>query len=111
MTDRIINEVSGFYGISYNEMKSATRLREIVQARHVAIYFLQKYTQQTKTAIGAIFYRDHTTVIHAYNSIENLLFSDSVFRSDIEYLDNIFKEYLNNPISQEIYMENDFFTN
>lgn len=50
-------------GISIIQLKSKTRLRQVVYVRQVAVYLIQKYTSLTMHKTGEIFDRDHSTVI------------------------------------------------
>ena len=61
-------------GVSVNDISKRTRRREIVQARHIAMYFLSKYTRLSLKSIGDQFGSyDHSTVIHAKNLCEDQL--------------------------------------
>src|SRR5690606_2052522 len=66
-------------------VRAKTRKREIVQARQVAMYFCKVFTQHSLKTIGLHFGgRDHSTVIHAIQSVENQIETDSKFRDMIE---------------------------
>ena len=59
------------YGISIEEIIGASRRRQFVNARHVAMYVTRELTDLSFPAIAAEFGdRDHTTVIHAVNKIQ-----------------------------------------
>lgn len=65
-------------------VRAKTRKREIVQARQVAMYFCKVFTQHSLKTIGLHFGgRDHSTVIHAIQSVENQMETDSKFRDMI----------------------------
>jgi len=57
------------YKISFEDMMSGSRKRTIVLPRMVLMYKLYQ-TGFTLTEVGAIFNRDHTTVINAIRKIE-----------------------------------------
>lgn len=57
------------YKISYEDMMSGSRRRTIVLPRMVLMYKLYQ-TGFTMTEVGAIFNRDHTTVLNAIRRIE-----------------------------------------
>lgn len=57
------------YKISFEEMMSGSRKRSISLPRMVLMYKLYQ-TGFTLTEVGAIFNRDHTTVINAIRKIE-----------------------------------------
>ena len=59
--------------VSYEEMKHKTRKREVVQARQIAMTLIKDYTKLSLKNIGMKFGgRDHSTVIHACNTIDDL---------------------------------------
>jgi chromosomal replication initiator protein len=57
------------YKITFEDMMSGSRKRTIVLPRMVLMYKLYQ-TGFTLTEVGAIFNRDHTTVINAVRKIE-----------------------------------------
>jgi len=66
-------------------IRARTRKREAVQARQVAMYFCKQMTNHSLKTIGLRFGgRDHSTVIHAYQSVENQLDIDPRFKEMIE---------------------------
>lgn len=75
--ESIAKIVSGYYKITLADMKSKSRNKDITRARHVAIYLSRKIVAATQQEV-AKFYggRDHSTVIHAVNSITDKLKTD-----------------------------------
>jgi chromosomal replication initiation ATPase DnaA len=72
--EAIINAVCGYFDITWDEMKRATRLRRVVVPRHVCMFFLQRYTTLSLKTIGLLLNRvDHTSVIHAIATVKNLI--------------------------------------
>ena len=67
---------------------SKTRKREISQARQIAMYLGRNFTKKSLAAIGAeIGGRDQATVLHACNTVSDLIETDKNFKqyvSDIE---------------------------
>ncbi|MDR2166857.1 MAG: chromosomal replication initiator protein DnaA [Clostridiales bacterium] len=62
--------VSGYYGISTEEMLGRRRTADIIYARHVAMYLCRMIIDQPLKAIGKEFGgKDHTTIIHAVDKI------------------------------------------
>ncbi len=83
--DLIIKTVSEFYNITVNDLKSKSRKQEIVYARQIAMYFAKEYTKYTLKAIGYHFgNRDHTTVIHALQSVHDLMTSNSRVNEEVD---------------------------
>ena len=68
-------------------MKGKIKKREIVIPRQVAMYFCKRYTQLTLALIGENFGgRDHSTVIHALESVEDMMKADANFKNSVEEL-------------------------
>lgn len=83
----IIHCISEFYEISSTDLKQKGRKKEIAIARQVAMFLMRKELQMPYTGIGRYFGgRDHTTVLHACEKIENLLKNDEKTKKDISYL-------------------------
>jgi chromosomal replication initiation ATPase DnaA len=61
------------HNLKTQDLSGLCRLAQIVTARHVAMWFLKNNTPFSYKAIGEIFNRDHSTALHAYRKIENLL--------------------------------------
>ncbi len=77
--------VASYYGIDLAKLLGKSRKREIVQARHVAIYLCKEHTAHTLKAIGDFFGgRDHSTVIHAVTTTQDRLDIEPAFRADVE---------------------------
>jgi len=71
--NQIINDVCDFYGITMPQIKGKSRLRSYVKARFVSMYLLRKRTDLTFMEIARMFHRDHTSVIYAFQTIEEVL--------------------------------------
>ncbi len=79
--------VCDFFGIGVDQVKSKTRKREIVQARQISMYFSKDLTKSSLKTIGMHFGgRDHSTVIHACQTVNDLIETDKKFKSDVEEL-------------------------
>ena len=77
--------VSKFFNISIDDMKDKARKKEIVIARQVAMYFSKDFTNNSLKSIGFHFGgRDHSTVIHAVQSVNDMIDTDNIFRKNIE---------------------------
>ena len=70
----IMNEASGYFGISIDELIGSSRSRTLVTARQIAMYLCRELTDLSLPAIGQSFGgRDHTTVMHADRKIRQLM--------------------------------------
>ena len=85
--DFIQKTVSDYFSISLDDMKDKTRKREIVIARQVAMYLSKEYTGHSLKSIGYHFGgRDHSTVIHAVQAVNDMMDTDSKMKNAIEEL-------------------------
>lgn len=74
--NKVARVICDYFDISLSELKSATRKREIVLARHYFFYLCMRYTKTSPAKIG--FYcggRDRTTIYNGETAIENLKFT------------------------------------
>ncbi len=79
--------VCEYYNIGYDKLQAKTRKREIVQARQISMYLAKKFTKNSLKTIGDHFGgRDHTTVIHSCQTVNNLMDTDGVFRDQVKDL-------------------------
>lgn len=85
--DDIKEEVSGYYSIPVELLSSKTRKHEVVLARQVAMYLAKQLTNMSLKSIGSHFGgRDHTTVLHSCQMIENYLDTDQTVARAVEHL-------------------------
>jgi len=90
--DNIIKTCSNYFRIPFENMQSKSRMRNLVVARHITMWYLLNQTEMTLTEVGGIFgSRDHTSVIHAKKSVNNSLTSkfDNEYKTHIENLNVI----------------------
>jgi len=75
------------------DMEMRGRKREHVTARQLAMSFIRDRTFLPLKVIGGMFGgRDHTTVIHAIQAVEDLKDSDKRFKKQFEYLDSLIEK-------------------
>lgn len=87
--DYITKVVCEFYNVEENKVREKNRKQEVVIARQVAMYLSKKLTKSSLKTIGLHFGgRDHSTVIHACNSIETLTETDAKAKEAIESIKN-----------------------
>jgi chromosomal replication initiator protein len=85
--DYIQKTVSDYFKVNLDDLKAKTRKKEIVIARQVAMYFSKDYTSHSLKSIGYHFGgRDHSTVIHAVQSVNDMIDTDAKFRFAIDEL-------------------------
>ena len=85
--DYIQKAVAAYFNITQDMMRSKSRKRELVVARQVAMYFSKEYTNHSLKSIGQHFGgRDHSTVIHAVQAVNDMLETDSKFKNSVHEL-------------------------
>jgi chromosomal replication initiator protein len=88
--DEIQKKVTEHYNIRLSDMHSPRRSRSIARPRQVAMYLAKSITTRSLPEIGRKFGgRDHTTVIHAIKTIEEIMVNDPSLAEDIELLTRI----------------------
>ena len=82
-TKDIITTVCQHLNVAEKVMTARTRQREAVRARNIAMYLIKKYTDSSLAQIGACVHRDHATVAHALNTMNDLMSYDAVLRQEV----------------------------
>ncbi len=82
--ETIAKSVAQYYKIPMGDLRSKTKTKEVVQARHVSMFLIDKLLKPTLKENGNFFSkRDHTTVIHAIQAIKDRMKNDSVLAQQI----------------------------
>jgi len=87
--ENITKVVCDHLGVAENKIRDKTRKKEIVLARQIAMYLSKNLTLSSLKTIGLHFGgRDHSTVIHACNTIEEYKVTDVSFSKILEEIKN-----------------------
>ncbi len=90
--DDIVEKVCSHFHVSPEEVNGKCRKRNLVEARQVSMYLAQKHTKLTASRIGKLVAgRDHSTVIHSCEKVEERLKMDDAFCQVITKIENSFK--------------------
>jgi chromosomal replication initiator protein len=85
--DLIQKEVADSFGVRPADLKSKRRTRTVVLPRQVAMYLCRQMTGASLPEIGSFFGgKDHSTVIHSCNTIEEKKEKDPELKARIEAL-------------------------
>ncbi len=85
--DSIQKVVCDYFRIRPSDMRSKKRTRTITVPRQVAMYLCRRYTDASFPAIGDRFGgRDHSTVIHAAQVVDQRMKDDPTFEATVERL-------------------------
>ncbi|MFA4889334.1 MAG: chromosomal replication initiator protein DnaA [Candidatus Omnitrophota bacterium] len=81
------------FGISLADLKTRRRNKTIVFPRQVAMYLSRELTDLSLPEIGGVFGgKDHTTVLHSYNKIKEMLCADPEFKNRVERVIQVIKQ-------------------
>lgn len=87
--DFITKIVCEYFNVDENKVREKNRRKEVVLARQIAMYLSKLLTKSSLKTIGLHFGgRDHSTVIHAFNSIEEMIKTDDNIKEAVEFLKN-----------------------
>jgi chromosomal replication initiator protein len=85
----IIDEVAAYFSITPAELCSASRSRQLVNARQIAMYLTRELTDLSLPRIGRAFgNRDHSTVMHATQKITGLMTERRAVYDQVQELTN-----------------------
>lgn len=83
--DHIVRAVSDYFKVSTNDIKGKKRSKKIVFPRQIAMYIAREVTEYSTTELGIEFGgRDHTTVMHSVQKIDELIKIDPSLKTIIE---------------------------
>lgn len=83
--DTIQEIVADFYDTTVADLKGKSRKKELVYPRQVAMYFAKELTDLSLKSIGYHFGgRDHSTVIHAVQTISDLMEADDAIKEAVQ---------------------------
>lgn len=85
--ETIQRTVCDYFNIPEDLIRAKTRKQEIVNARQIAMYLAKELTNSSLKTIGLHFGgRDHSTVIHAYQSVEDQSRIDPKYQAHIQQI-------------------------
>ena len=86
---QIQEEVAKYYHIQLKDLKGKKRVKSIVVPRQIAMYLARELTDNSLPKIGAEFGgKDHTTVIHAHEKIQQLMDSSLSMQNEVSEIKN-----------------------
>lgn len=80
MTRRIAVATANYFRCSVDDLKSDSRVHELVVPRMMAVMLVRERTKRTFPQIGLYFNRDHTTCIHAFYQIKRRMVENAHLR-------------------------------
>ncbi len=90
--EKILDVVCSYFHLDKALIHTASRKREIVQARQITMYLAKKYTSFSFSYIGKIVGgKDHATVLYACQTVKDEVEISKTFRSTVESIEDRLK--------------------
>ncbi|MCY7352432.1 MAG: chromosomal replication initiator protein DnaA [Cytophagaceae bacterium] len=87
----ILEAVTGHFNVELSELKGKSRKKETVYPRQVAMYLAKEFTDLSLKSIGYHFGgRDHSTVIHAIQTISEAMQTNKKIQAEVNQLQRHF---------------------
>ncbi|MBQ6059159.1 MAG: chromosomal replication initiator protein DnaA [Clostridia bacterium] len=85
LIDRVLKEVSSYFSLTIDDLCSKKRSADIASARQIAMYLIREMADVSLAQIGDVFGgRDHTTVLHSVNKVEDEIETNPSLKRDVE---------------------------
>lgn len=82
----ILEEVSRFYAIPLERIKSSARTKDVVIPRQVTEYLIRELTDKSLPEIGAFLNQHHTTVLYGINKLAEQMSGDPQLKAAVDDL-------------------------
>jgi chromosomal replication initiator protein len=83
--EQIKRRATDWYKLQPGDLESRSRKRDIVRPRQIATYVARQLTKQSFPQIARKFGpRDHTTILHGCQLVEELMTADPAFAADVK---------------------------
>lgn len=87
--EEIQKNVAEYYKIKLGDLTGKRRIKSLALPRQIAMYLCRKHIKSSFPEIAEKFGgKDHTTVLHAFNKIQNSLETDRVLKDQVSSLEN-----------------------
>lgn len=87
--DDIKKATAEYYSISVSDLNSKGKNKNIAMPRQISMYLCRTLTGQSLKSIGQSFGKDHSTVVHACNKMEEKILEDKKLNDEIEDIKSI----------------------
>lgn len=87
--EQIIKSVAEYYGIQIDDLTGRSRKKEMVEPRQVVMYLLRDILGVSYPYIGEKLGRDHTTVIHSFEKVNQEINKNSPLNQKILFIKEV----------------------
>ena len=85
--DHIVDAVTGYYNVKFSDLQSRKRPKSITEPRQICMWLARQRTGFSLEEIGGYFGgRDHTTVMHSLNVVENRKSTEEQYARQVDTL-------------------------
>jgi chromosomal replication initiator protein len=85
--EHIQRKVAEFFGVKLADMRAKNRTKAVAFPRQIAMFLARQLTHASLTEVGRSFGgKDHTTVLHAVEKIQNMAHEDAKFKKSLDTL-------------------------
>jgi chromosomal replication initiator protein len=88
----IMTGTANYFDLTVADLTGSNRTASVALARQVAMYLCRDLTELSLPKIGALFGRDHTTVMHAYRKIQSQMAEKRSIYNQVTELTNRIKQ-------------------
>jgi chromosomal replication initiator protein len=81
--DQILKSVATIFQVRVSDLKGSNRTKEIAVPRQVAMYLAKEMIRESLMMLGASFGKTHSTILHAWKTIEQKQSQDETLRRQI----------------------------
>lgn len=81
--EQILKSVAAIFQVRVSDLKGSGRTKEIALPRQVAMYLAKEMIHESLMMLGASFGKTHSTILHAWKTIEEKLGHDEMLRRQI----------------------------
>lgn len=81
--DQILKSVATIFQVRVSDLKGSNRTKEIALPRQVAMYLAKEMIRESLMMLGASFGKTHSTILHAWKTIEEKQANDETLRRQI----------------------------
>ncbi|MDR2077510.1 MAG: chromosomal replication initiator protein DnaA [Rickettsiales bacterium] len=90
--ETIQKKVAEYFGISFTDLKSKRRQKDLIIPRHMAMYFSRELTSHSLPEIAKKFNgKNHSTIVHGLNNIRKLMETNQEVSVAVGKIANYFK--------------------
>jgi chromosomal replication initiator protein len=87
LPNQVVEVIIKKFNLSVSQIKGSRRSRSLARPRQILMYLLRTELSLSLDEVGTwVGGRDHSTVIHAVDTISNLLSTDIKMREDVEWI-------------------------